>query len=58
MIKCSFCESELDKQDIIILGKEKICPVCGESIYLDEYEYSDNSHHVITREDLRKWGIR
>lgn len=56
-VKCNFCETVLDERDVLCVGKERICPICGESVYLDNEDYGDHSEHFITKEDLKKWGV-
>ena len=57
-VKCNFCETVMDEADVIHYGKDRICPVCGESVYLDKEELEDYAERVVTREDLKKWGVR
>ena len=56
-VKCNFCETVMVEADVIHCGKDRICPVCGESVYLDGEEFEDYSENRVTKETLRKWGV-
>lgn len=56
-VRCNFCETLMDEADVIKVGKERICPVCGETVYLDEEEFTYYSERIVTRETLRRWGV-
>ena len=57
MVKCSYCETTMDSRDVIQLGTERICPYCGESLYLDKEDTVEERKTYATLEDLKKWGV-